>query len=322
MSRCSTKDGGILSVTTALKHFFFAGLAVQAVLGSFFFLLNLPTQRLGAVLKKTRQSPSCPPPSSSCVPPEASNSLEYDTFLLVLILSEKDKVAERQAARDTWMSKVAYNKKRTMVKFIVGIMSENDNSTLKLKGEVDVNGDIVFIPWIGAGFEGVNLKRVLEWARTHISFRYLMKVKGDVYVMIEEVVQSLETLDTSGPLIWGSILFDGDEYKNVENGLPFTSESDSLFGFPIPKSPGYVMSKSIVHAIFVDEYNTPVKLFSKEDITLGLWLSTFNIEYRKLSVYVHTGEKPLCPNDKSAVMMYQYADPVEGFHKLHMCLKV
>ena len=256
------------------------------------------------------------------MPPEASNSLEYDTFLLVLILSEKDKVAERQAARDTWMSKVAYNKKRTMVKFIVGIMGENDNSTLKLKGEVDANGDIVFIPWIGTGFEGVNLKRVLEWARTHISFRYLMKVKGDVYVMIEEVVQSLETLDTSGPLIWGSILFDGDEYKNVENGLPFTSESDSLFGFPIPKSPGYVMSKSIVHAIFVDEYNTPVKLFSKEDITLGLWLSTFNIEYRKLSVYVHTGEKPLCPNDKSAVMMYQYADPVEGFHKLHMCLKV
>ena len=306
----------------AIKQLILAGLILQVVCGSLFFLFsfNAKLQGPAVTVKQTRQSPSCPPPSSSCAPPEASNNLEYDTFLLVLILSEKDKVAERQAARDTWMSKVADNKKRTMVKFIVGIEEWNTDTVDMLSPEVKKYNDLAFVYGLRKGFEGNNLRIIFKWAKTNVRFKYLMKVEDNVYVMIEKLVRSLEGADSSFPLIWGRILHNSDKF--ISENVKSWSYTNFRYSVPLPMSPGYVMTGSIVHALPIDERNTPAKTYPHEGTTLGLWLSMFNIEYRTLNVYIHSEEKPLCPKDKSAVMMYQYAYPMEGFHKLHMCLHI
>jgi beta-1,3-galactosyltransferase 1 len=289
-------------------------------MGGFFLYFTSSPQGGATVLKKkSRQSLPCPSQPSSCSSQEESSEIEYDTFLLLLVSSKPENVAERRAARETWMSKATADRKRMTFKFVIGVKEWSTGSEEKLRYEAELHGDIAFVAGIHREYKGYSLKMILKWARGNYKFKYFMKIEDSTYIMTEKVLTSLENVDDQMalPLVWGSILFNSDSYimKNSHYwGWPF-----QRFSIPIPSSSGYVLSASIVNAVLGDDNLAPVRTFPDEGVTLGLWLSTLDVEYRTFQTYKHIEGLPTCPKDKRNMILFEYEDIDKGFRDLHFC---
>ena len=203
-------------------------------------------------------------------------SLE-NTFLIVVIFSSSSNDDRRHAIRETWLRLSAKRKIRHY--FIVGTLDLNESELNSLYSEQRLYNDMVLFPHLRDTYSSLSLKLLLtlKWFSNKMSFNYLVKVDDDSFLRIDQLFDELldrtiAKTDTK-PLYMG--YFDGRAH--VKRSGQWSEPNWLLCDryLPYALGGGYVVSQELVR--FIAKNAPLLQLFRSEDVSLGVWLSPFNI---------------------------------------------
>lgn len=170
--------------------------------------------------------------------------------LIILILSSPDNLKERYAIRKTWLTDA---NRQTRHLFVIGTGNLDPDVHLTLKSEEAKYGDLLLLPKLHDSYDALTKKLLqsMAFAEENYDFEYLLKCDDDSFVLVNEVVQSLDEWQNSRPegrhLYWG--FFNGK--ANVKKRGPW-KEPDWIFCdfyLPYALGGGYVLSVDLVRFI-------------------------------------------------------------------------
>ena len=198
-------------------------------------------------------------------------------YLVVIVLSGVDQQKRRDSLRVSWMS-MAHSLRQQSVKFVFSVgtlgLSEQDNESLRR--ENDRHHDMLLISDLKESYYNLTRKLLysLVWADSNLEYSYLMKCDDDTFVWLEPLVKELEQRDPNKSLYWG--FFDGratakKKGKWVEQDWYLCDKY-----LPYALGGGYVISSDLVHRVAVNADG--LQLYNAEDVSMGVWLSSFTAE--------------------------------------------
>ena len=209
-----------------------------------------------------------------------SRTTHQKYFLVLIVLSGVDQQKRRDSLRATWMSDVAAKKLTRSVKFVftIGTLGLSDSDSTSLHRESNQHQDMLLLPDLKESYYNLTRKLLhsLVWVDSNVEFSYLMKCDDDTFVLLDPLVKELSKRDSSNSLYWG--FFDGRatakrKGKWVEQDWFLCDKY-----LPYALGGGYVMSADLVHRIAVNADG--LQLYNAEDVSMGVWLSSFRAERR------------------------------------------
>ena len=201
-----------------------------------------------------------------------------ECFLFAMILSTGTGKSRRNAIRHTWMKDSLSLAPKVTVKFIIGTLTLTTQQLQLLEAEQKDFNDLILLNNLKDSF--TNLTRKVLWSFVHIdksySFKYLFKGDDDTFVQLVTLVGELSQRKSHTRYYWG--FFDGRSRPKRQGKYIETDWFVCDLYVPYALGGGYILSHDLVSRITVNADG--LKLYNAEDISVGLWLSGFEMERR------------------------------------------
>ena len=258
---------------------------------------------------RNNDTPTAEVPSSSDSKHDTSESGDYDSniaqssdeqnatatetkhyLLFVAILSQYEGYNSRVSIRKTWMEMHNQDSENSLIlfKFVIGTMNLSAAAIQNLIVEEDANHDLLLLPHLIDSYNNLTRKVLytLVWADENVSFSYLLKCDTDSFVFLNRLTQELSKRTSTKDFYWGYFV----GFNNPIKGGRWPEYKWFLCDHYLPYAVGggYVISSNLVHRLAVN--SDGLQLYVCEDVSVGVWLSPFNIE-RKHDVRFDTGHK-------------------------------
>ncbi len=205
----------------------------------------------------------------------ADQDSEFECFLFVMTLSTVNGTERRNAIRQTWMLAGRSVVPKVTVKFIIGTLSLAHRQIAFLEQEQNQFDDLIFLSNLQESY--TNLTRKVLWSFIHIdklySFKYLLKADDDTFVQLDKLVYELNRRMSHNRFYKG--YFAGNNIPSTKG--KYTERDWHLCDryLPYALGGGYILSHDLVSRITVNADG--LKMFNSEDVSVGLWLSSFDI---------------------------------------------
>ena len=246
--------------------------------------------------------------------------------LLVVIFSRPSSFLLRQSCRKTWLNG---SQKGVVHRFVIGLSGLESELLKDIQKESKDYTDLLLLDQHKEAYGPHctdKLLLTLYWASRHSTARYLMKTDDDCYVRLDYIIHILETRSkiSHKPFLCGTIVqhaLPGSTGKWAEHGWHQTKEY-----LPFSLGSGHVLPLSLVKTIVNSNDLVPLRKLNNEDVTLGLWLAQYNIDYVHIQRYSHKlisekEEGSVCPSDAENITIFHCSQSHELMYKAHNCFK-
>ncbi|XP_024939443.1 beta-1,3-galactosyltransferase 6 [Cephus cinctus] len=236
------------------------------------------------------------------------NKPKYE--LLIVILTAPDNMERRNIIRRTWMSE-----KYSYVKYFFAIGTVNIQQALHetLQSENHKHKDLLLLPTLRDSYNTITKKVLYSFKQLteDYDFDFLLKCDDDSYVVIESLLKELSKWQSRGTqkeLYWG--YFNGR--AQVKRHGPWKETNWILCDYYLPYAlgGGYVLSSNLVK--FISRNWEVLKIYSAEDVSVGVWLAPLaNIERKHDTRFDTEYQSRGCSNDyiithKQSIQKMQY----------------
>ena len=204
-------------------------------------------------------------------------------FLTIMIFSKPAVRDLRNTCRNTWL-KDYRNSTEVVHWFVIGTVGINEEETWKLQTESEQYGDLLLLENHTESYGHQCTNKLLlsfHWVANHSKAQYVMKTDDDCYVRLGLILPQLHkrTTQTNRPFLYGSIswyhepqVHMGDKWN--EKNWNLTKEY-----LPFAYGSGYILPVSIVKSIVHSNNIVPLRKLQNEDVTVGLWVAPYDIDY-------------------------------------------
>ncbi|KAF7842907.1 hydroxyproline O-galactosyltransferase GALT2 [Senna tora] len=195
--------------------------------------------------------------------------------LFIGVLSASNHFAERMAIRKTWMQSAAIKSSDVVVRFFVALNPRKEVNAV-LKKEAAYFGDIVILPFMDR-YELVVLKTIAicEFGVQNVTASYIMKCDDDTFIRVDTVLKEIESVPRKKSLYMGNLNLLHRPLRNGKWAVTYEEWPEELYP-PYANGPAYVISSDIVDFIISQHKNRRLRLFKMEDVSMGMWVETFN----------------------------------------------
>ncbi len=175
------------------------------------------------------------------------------------------------------MNSYVKEKKKFIVKFVIGSLGLNNNETSSLTSEQDKFNDLVLLISLHDTYANLTRKTLgmFEWVNKNTHYSYILKTDDDSFLKLDQIELELSTRSADEkPLYWGTI---GKDYTpNTEGKWKETNWKLCRTYLPYALGAGYVLSRTLVNKIAINA--DMLMLYNNEDMSVGVWVSPFNLE--------------------------------------------
>lgn len=178
--------------------------------------------------------------------------------------------------------------------FAVGLVDLDFKIKRQLEDEQEVYHDLLLLDDLKDSYGNLTLKLIKSIKKINEilpNFKYLLKVDDDTYVKLDQLTLDLVNYDKLKPsirsteksfkkpqreLYWG--YFNGR--ANIKTSGPWQESSYNLCDryLPYALGGGYLISQNL--SKFIAQYSDQLSIYKSEDISMGTWLSPFDIHKR------------------------------------------
>lgn len=203
---------------------------------------------------------------------------DYDTFLVILVTSRPAEVRARQAIRISWGSKKSWWGKQVRILFLLGQPKERENSSLSIKEESILYGDIIQQDFLDT-YYNLTLKTIMafRWVTEFCpNAQYVMKTDSDVFINIGNLVKYLVDFKATENFFTGFPMIEARCYRDV-NSKAYVSREEYPFDIfpPYCSGLGYILDVRLAVRIYA--MMAHVKLIKFEDVYVGICLSILRV---------------------------------------------
>ena len=215
-------------------------------------------------------------PENQEVPQDKSSHKNY--LLVVLILSSLEGRGRRDSIRRTWLK--GYKKKEVgvLVQFAIGTKDLSTSDMEALSSEQTTHGDLLLLSDLQESYFSLTKKVLLSFKTVdaNINFSYLLKCDDDTFVILDTILKELAQRTSKQSYYWG--FFDGR--APVLRKGKWTEKKWFLCDryLPYALGGGYILSHDLVKHIVSN--SDSLILYNSEDVSVGVWLSPYNVERR------------------------------------------
>ncbi|KAL5725342.1 Hydroxyproline O-galactosyltransferase galt6 [Ranunculus cassubicifolius] len=215
---------------------------------------------------------------------QAPSLPEKPVELFIGILSAGNHFTERMAVRKSWMQSPLIKSGKVVARFFVALNGRKEVN-VELKKEAEYFGDIVIVPFMDS-YDLVVLKTVsiCEYGVRTVSAKYIMKCDDDTFVRVDAVLDEARKVPDGRSLYVGNINYYHKVLRYGKWAVTYEEWPESVYP-PYANGPGYIVSSDIAQSIVSGFENHRLRLFKMEDVSMGMWVETFNIT--KPVEYVH-----------------------------------
>ena len=221
---------------------------------------------------------------------------ERQYLLAVMVLStpnENGKIL-RQLIRETWKKGFEAVKSTVIIKFVLGTAGIAKSQIFLLESEQANHNDLLLMGSLKDDYHNLTLKvlNILVWADSHLRFSYLLKCDEDTYVRVEAIVSELNGRKTMENLYWGYFLGNTGPSKTGKFAEHNWFLCDHFL--PYAMGGGYIISSNLVHIVARNAGH--LQLYSNEDVSMGVWMSSYKIERKHDARFNFFGWSRGCSN--------------------------
>nr|GMC50643.1 hydroxyproline O-galactosyltransferase GALT6-like [Ipomoea batatas] len=205
--------------------------------------------------------------------------------LFIGVLSTGNHFAERMAIRKSWMQHRLIKSSNVVARFFVALHARKEVN-VELKKEAEFFGDIVIVPYMDSyNLVVVKTVAISEYA-VHIAFaKAIMKCDDDTFVRLDAVLNEVNKVPDSMSFYIGNINYYHRPLRSGKWAVAYEEWPEEVYP-PYANGPGYMISSDIAHFIVSKFKRHKLKLFKMEDVSMGMWVESFNST--KPVEYVHS----------------------------------
>lgn len=204
--------------------------------------------------------------------------------LFIGVFSTGNNFDRRMAVRRSWMQFEAVRSGNVTVRFFVG-QHPNKQVNKEIWREALTYGDIQLMPFVDY-YNLITIKTIAIciFGTEVLRSKYIMKTDDDTFVRVDEVLSLLNKTEKKKGILYGSIEFDSQPHRDPNDKWYISTEEWPHPSYPPwAHGPGYIISKDIANFIVQGHFNSNLKLFKLEDVSMGIWIE----EYKKQNHTVH-----------------------------------
>lgn len=197
--------------------------------------------------------------------------------LLVIVPSSPKGFDKRHLIRETW-SKKYVNSTLVAVRFVVGLLNLSDEVKSDLIAENNKFQDLVILEDLLDSYKNLTRKTLYSfiWAAYNMKFLYLFKCDDDTYPHLGRMLYELHSRGSIHRLYWGFFLQNAPVRRTGKWRDREWSLGKHYVKFAI--GGGYIISSDLIDLLVNNALY--LQLFTNEDVAVGLWLASFDIERR------------------------------------------
>nr|WNS50030.1 beta-1,3-galactosyltransferase 6-like protein [Halisarca dujardinii] len=242
-------------------------------------------------------------------------------ILQVIIFSRPTSYSLRNACRATWMNSYIRNP-AVNFKFAIGTGHLDRKSNESLNKEASVHKDVIFFEGHNESYGKQCVEKLilsLNWVSENAKAKYFLKTDDDCYVRIGYILTLLKIreLITNQVFLMGTIakfLIPQRDGKWAEDNWKLTH-----FYPPFAYGSGYILPVSLVKRISADNRSSPLRRLRNEDVTLGVWLLPYDLQYVNIKRFQKV-DHAICPYDSKQIAFFHYSQSPTFMYKAHECL--
>lgn len=223
----------------------------------------------------------CPTPASAATCPtptqeQRSRGADGEPYLLVvMVLSSLKGRDRRDAIRQTWAKG---HEERVLVRFALGTEGVAAKDLEDIKAEEAAHHDLLLLPGLRESYSNLTRKVLVGIAAldAQFEFSFLLKCDDDTFLMLDTIASELGQRSDKHSLYWG--FFDGRAHVK-RNGK--WAEKDWFLCdryLPYALGGGYVLSHDLIRRVIAN--SDGLTLYNSEDVSMGVWLSSYDAERR------------------------------------------
>lgn len=261
----SLRTCSILYALTLVFNFFLCGL----------LFLDTP---------QTSEQCLCPSPTTCAPPPPTERQrlrgVNGDPYLLVvMVLSSLEGRDRRDAIRQTWAKGHRDMTPGVLVRFALGMEGVATTDLEAIKEEATAHDDLLLLPNLRESYSNLTRKVLIGILAldAQFDFSFLLKCDDDSFLMLDTIATELgQRSADKRSLYWG--FFNGR--ANVKRNGKWAEKDWFLCDryLPYALGGGYVISHDLVRRIIIN--SDGLTLYNSEDVSVGVWLSSYEAERR------------------------------------------
>lgn len=210
--------------------------------------------------------------------PVTKRRVTEDVYTILVVMPSAPKgFDKRHLIRETWFKKYA-NSSLVALRFVVGLLNLSDDVRNDLIAEKNKYQDLVLIEDLLDSYKNLTRKTLYTfiWAAYNMRFLYLFKCDDDTYPHLGRMLYELHSRGSIHRLYWGFFLQNAPVRRTGKWRDKEWSLGKHYVKFAI--GGGYVISSDLIDLLVNNALY--LQLFTNEDVAVGLWLASFDIERR------------------------------------------
>ncbi|GER41412.1 3-galactosyltransferase [Striga asiatica] len=244
--------------------------------------------------------------------------------LFIGIFSTANNFKRRMAVRRSWMQ---YPQVRSG-------QHKNQMVNEELWNEARTYQDIQLMPFVDY-YSLITWKTIAicVFGNEVVSAKYIMKTDDDAFVRVDEILNTLQRINTNRGLLYGLINSGSQPHRSPDSKWYISPETEAVFIFvkfcakfskieisqfqewphdeypPFAHGPGYVVSSDIARTVAKKHRIGQLKIFKLEDVSMGIWID----EMKKSGVIVKYEKDERIMNEgcKDGYVVAHYQGPRE-----------
>ena len=244
-------------------------------------------------------------------------------FLTIMIFSQPAVSILRNTCRNTWLKDYS-NSTEVVHWFVIGTAGVNEEENQKLQTESEQYGDLLLLENHTESYGHQCTNKLLlsfHWIANHSKAQYVMKTDDDCYVRLGLILPQLHerTTQTKQPFLYGSISW----YHKPHMGDKWNEKNWNLTYeyLPFPYGSGYILPVFIVKSIVHSNNIVPLRKLQNEDVTVGLWVAPYDIDYIDMKRHNGRMNQFSCPHGLDSTFIYHCWQSSKLLYNLHKCLQ-
>ena len=185
-----------------------------------------------------------------------------------------------------WVSVMHDYRSAILYRFVLGVEDIEEEQRYKIKEEDELYDDIIYLNNVKNSYFSLTNRtiKILQYIiERQYTFSYIMKCDDDSFLDVRRITTELQNRGRPERFYWGEMVMGGVLTKGIYKETHWTSCSTYS---PYAFGGGYVLSGDLVQLVVENE--PYLKRYNSEDVSLGAWISAYNIE-RKHDSRFNTG---------------------------------
>ena len=209
------------------------------------------------------------------------------TRIVVCVLSTPKNVDARNTIRMTWAKAKPNN---TQVLFVLGLGSLDNKTKDAMYKEKFAQNDIIFLPDFTESYEKLTEKvaGTMKWVYENLEFDYFVKVDDDTYLRLDMLLKHLSNKSKT-QFYEGYFSHRAPILKKGKWAEPGNYICDKYVSYALGR--GYILSNDLVEFVAVNYEK--LKKFKNEDVSVGTWLASLQVNGRHENMFMHYGKSKL-----------------------------